>query len=101
MAKRFAGNVPGPFYVADGECMSCRAPEHCAPKLMGYRMSRDGKTGHGFFKRQPERPEETRQAIDAARAACCNALRYSGTSPAILQELDPSICAPLHQEPEA
>ena len=86
---RYPRNVPGPFYVANGECISCRAPEVAAPALMGYEKSKDGKTGHCYFKKQPAGGDETRQAIVAVKSACCAALRYGGTDPAILKQLEP------------
>ena len=98
---RYPRNVPGPFYVANGECISCMAPELAAPTLMGYEKSPDGKTGHCFFKKQPQEPDETWQAIYAVRVACCAALRYAGADPAILRELGPEHCDRLSKEPEA
>lgn len=99
--ERYPRNAPGPFYVANGECLSCMAPEDCAPTLMGYEKAPDGKTGHCFFKKQPMEHHETRQAVEAVRVACCNALRYAGADPVILEELGPEYCDQPEQEPEA
>jgi hypothetical protein len=96
--QRYLSNAPGPFYVANGECISCKAPEHAAPTLMGYEKAPDGKTGHCFFKKQPVGDEETRQAICAVQVACCAALRYAGNHPAILQELGSEQCDRLPKE---
>lgn len=50
--KRHPLNSPGDFYVEDGLCLACTAPEHEAPDLMAH----IGTAGdyHCYFKRQPE-----------------------------------------------
>ena len=53
-----SSNAHGPFYVANGECISCGAPELEAPLLMSH-----DQTGHCFFVRQPGSTEETNAAI--------------------------------------
>jgi hypothetical protein len=80
--RRHHQNVDGPFYVTNGECMSCGAPEMHAPTL----MSHDSR-GHCFFSRQPASPEETNEAIESTWASCCGALRYGGTDDGILIRL--------------
>lgn len=45
--ERFPKNVSGTFYVANGECITCMAPEHAAPELMGF----DGEARHCYFKK--------------------------------------------------
>jgi hypothetical protein len=80
--SRHHHNVDGPFYVVNGECMSCGAPEMHAPKL----MSHDSK-GHCFFARQPASPHETNEAIESTWASCCGALRCGGTDDGILIRL--------------
>jgi hypothetical protein len=72
--RRHSENSDGPFYVVNGECISCGAPEIHAPTL----ISHDAQ-GHCFFARQPVSPEETNDAIKSTWASCCGALRYSGT----------------------
>jgi len=42
--KRHKDNVDGPFYVVNGECISCGAPELHAPSLMSH-----DSQGHCFF----------------------------------------------------
>jgi len=81
--KRYPKNAPGPFYVADGECIICRAPEHQAPDLMAY----DEEDKHCYFKRQPSNPEELDRAIKAVLVACCGAVLYEGNDPAIKRRL--------------
>jgi hypothetical protein len=75
-------NVDGPFYVMNGECMSCGAPEMHAPKLMFH-----DSHGHCFFNRQPASPHEINEAIESTWASCCGALRYGGTDDGILIRL--------------
>jgi hypothetical protein len=80
--RRHHQNVDGPFYVANGECMSCGAPEMHAPKLMSH-----DSHGHCFFTRQPIVPDETNEAIASTWASCCGALRYGGTDDGVLTRL--------------
>jgi hypothetical protein len=77
--ERFAQNAPGPFYVADGECIGCRAPEVAAPDLMEF----DEEARHCYFKKQPSTPEEWEQAVSALWVSCCEAHQYGGDDPAI------------------
>ena len=80
--SRHHNNVDGPFYVVNGECMSCGAAEMHAPKLMSH-----DSHGHCFFTRQPASPHETNEAIESTWASCCGALRYGGTDDGILIRL--------------
>jgi len=75
-------NTLGPFYVQNGECMGCGAPEAQAPGM----MSHDG-SGHCFFTRQPITPEETDNAILGVWASCCGAVRYRGQNREVLVRL--------------
>lgn len=79
---RHPRNCDGPFYVANGECMACGAPESEAEGLMGH-----DEGGHCFFIRQPENEEETWAAIRAAAASCCGAVRYAGDNSLVLLRL--------------
>jgi hypothetical protein len=89
MKERYPLNAPGEFYVENGMCITCCAPEHAAPDLMGFFVDPDGsnRQSHCYFKQQPRTEEETRQAIDAIRASCCGALRYGGSDRAIIAAL--------------
>lgn len=80
---RFPLNVPGPFYVANAQCLICGAPEHEAPDL----MAADAETGHCYFKKQPSSPEELERAVQAVWVSCCGAVQYAGNDPAILRRL--------------
>jgi hypothetical protein len=82
--KRYPKNVPGPFFVANNECITCMAPVHAAPDLMGF----DEKVGHCYFKKQPSTPEELEQAARAVWVSCCQAVQYSGDDSEIKRMID-------------
>lgn len=69
------------FYIESDGCLACCIPEREAPTLIGFRR------GHCCFKKQPETPEETEQAIRALDASCIDSIRYAGKDPAVLQRL--------------
>jgi hypothetical protein len=79
-------NAPGDFYVENEACITCLAPEHAAPDLMGFAHDGEGG-GHCYFKRQPATDEETEQAIAAVEVSCCSGLRYGGTDDRIIRAL--------------
>lgn len=81
---RYHLNAEGDFYVLDGMCMACAAPEHEAPELMAH--DPDG-LGHCYFKRQPATSQELQRATRAVSVGCCDAVRYGGTDPAVLAQL--------------
>ena len=81
--KRFAKVAPGPFHVIADECITCRAPEHEAPDLMGF----DEQASHCYFKKQPSTPEELERAARAVWVSCCGAVQYSGDDPAVLRRI--------------
>jgi hypothetical protein len=89
--KRYHLNAEGPFYVEDGECLSCMMPEYVAPELMGY----DAERAHCYFKRQPSTPEELEHAIEAVASSDIEALRYAGEDPYVLERLSPYVCDAL------
>jgi hypothetical protein len=83
--RRFAAhraNTDGPFYVVDGECIACGAPESEAGGL----MSHDG-SGHCFFKTQPKSSQQVDAAIRALWSSCCGAVRYAGKDQSILTRI--------------
>jgi hypothetical protein len=84
--RRYPLNSPGDFYVLDGMCIACTAPEHEAPDLMAHDCAPD-RGYHCYFCRQPKTPEELSRAVMAVRVGCCGAVRYGGTDPAILRRL--------------
>ena len=87
---RYSENVPGPFYVEDGLCITCRAPAAVSPNLVG------GNERHCYFKKQPRTPEELEQAIQAVEACCCGAYRYAGEDPNVIARLGPTVCDKLN-----
>lgn len=88
--KRHSKNAPGPFYVVQGECISCRTPESVAGGLMSYDEGRDNGC---FFVRQPVDESETSAAVLAVQASCCGAVRYGGKDPEILRRLAALDCS--------
>jgi len=80
--ERHPQNVDGPFYVENGQCMGCGAPEVEADGLMSH-----DATGHCFFVLQPSSTNEVDSAIRATWAGCCGAIRYNGDDPVILTRL--------------
>ncbi len=89
--KPHPANVPGDFYVEDGICLICDVPRHVAPDLMGM-LDGDVEFMHCFFKKQPETPEEIKQAIEAIQVSCCAGLRYAGNDSSILTLLKAKGC---------
>jgi|SRR5882724_11315489 len=81
--NRYPKNAPGPFFVTNGECISCLAPENQAPDLMGF----DKKEQHCYFKKQPSTPEELDRALKAVFVSCCDAVHYGGDDPAVKERL--------------
>jgi hypothetical protein len=73
----------GDFYIKDGDCISCGAPQAEAPDLIEH-----GKgDGHCYFKKQPQTEMELDQAVSALMVSCICALRYGGTEEKILKRL--------------
>ncbi|HEV3384946.1 MAG TPA: hypothetical protein VG097_09020 [Gemmata sp.] len=84
--RRHPLNAIGDFYVADGCCISCEAPEREAPDLMGHECAE--RSGYQcYFRRQPNTPEELEQAVWAVVVGCCGAVRYGGTDAVVLRRL--------------
>ncbi|HEY8970717.1 MAG TPA: ferredoxin [Puia sp.] len=73
----------GDFYVSNGECIACGAPQTEAPEIIEHRK----EDGHCYFTRQPETEAEQDQVILAMRISCIDALRYGGTDEKILKRL--------------
>jgi hypothetical protein len=87
--RRYPLNAVGDFYVADGMCIACTAPEHEAPDLMAHDPSAHAGY-HCYFKRQPKTPEELERAIRAVAVGCCGAVRYGGRDPEVIRRLTSS-----------
>jgi hypothetical protein len=80
-------NAPGPFYVINGECITCGAPHVAAPDLMAWDTDSEGVYSHCYFKKQPEDPYELTQAVAAVAASCCGALCYAGSDAEVIKRL--------------
>jgi ferredoxin len=72
----------GDFYINNGDCISCGAPQAEAPDIIEH-----GSDGHCYFKKQPQTEIELDQAIGALMVSCISALRYGGTEEKILKRL--------------
>jgi hypothetical protein len=76
-------NVPGPFYVEDGCCITCGVPIDAAPDNFGWTEAGD----HCFVKRQPVGLEETDRTLRAMWSAEVDCIRYRGDDPSILTRI--------------
>lgn len=87
--ERHPLNVPGPFYVEDGQCINCLAPAEKAPELFGHFEEPPGLRGcsHCYVKKQPDTPAEVARMIAAIEASCCSGLRYCGDDSDVLSRL--------------
>jgi hypothetical protein len=83
MAKAHPCNVPGPFYVEDGCCLTCSVPHDIAPGLFGWTKDES----HCFVRRQPASPGEIDSAIRALWSAEASCIRYRGADPALLKRI--------------
>ena len=90
--QRYPLNAVGDFYVANGMCIACTAPEHEAADLITHDPAAFAGY-HCYFKRKPATPEELERAIRAVRASCCGAVRYAGTDQAVIRRLARLGCA--------
>jgi len=82
MSKPYPKNAPGDFFVGDGECIECRAPEQEAPQLMTH-----DETGHCYFRRQPETLAEVEEAVSACCVSCVEAVYYQGKDQVVINRL--------------
>ena len=83
---RFPLNAPGDFFVEDGACMGCQAPEAAAPDLMAA-VDTPEHGYHCYFRRQPSTPAEVERATVAVYVSCCAGVQYGGTDPQVLGRL--------------
>lgn len=68
-------SAPGDFYVENHCCLSCGVPQAVAPDLIGW--SDEGMT-HCYWKKQPETPQEMRQAFAIFDGQELGCHRYAG-----------------------
>jgi hypothetical protein len=81
---RYSENSLGDFYVEDGVCTSCGAPQAEAPDLIDHSKL---EYAHCYFKKQPETDGEIERAINAIAVSCVSGLRYGGKDEKILKRL--------------
>lgn len=81
---RYPENSEGDFYVENGVCITCGAPEAEAPDLIEHSKK---EYGHCYFKKQPETEDEIERAINAIAVSCVAGLRYGGTDENILRRI--------------
>ncbi|HST12130.1 MAG TPA: hypothetical protein VLL05_17275 [Terriglobales bacterium] len=98
--QTYPENAPGPFYVQNDYCITCRAPESVAPDLIGFYEdpSGTGRRRHCYFKKQPQTPEETDRAVKAVWANCCGSYRYAGTDSDVQKKLEGVNCGGAIEE---
>ena len=66
-------NVPGPFYVQDGCCITCGVWEAEAPDLLAWVP--DGEAPHCYVARQPETDAEFERMMAAMRVGEVDCIR--------------------------
>lgn len=66
-------NVPGPFYVEDGCCISCGVWEDVAPDLLAW--LEDDDVPHCYVQRQPETDEEFERMMEAMQVGEVDCIR--------------------------
>lgn len=92
--KAYPENAPGPFYVQQDYCITCRTPESVAPDLIGFHEGppATGAHSHCYFKKQPQTPEEIARAVQAVWANCCGSYWYAGSDPEVKDKLKKAGC---------
>jgi hypothetical protein len=72
-------NVPGPFYVQDGCCISCGVWEDVAPDLLAWLPN--SKVPHCYVARQPETDAEFGRMMQAMQVGEVDCIRVHGCRP--------------------
>ena len=72
-------NVPGPFYVEDGCCISCGVWEEVAPDLLAWQE--DGNSPHCYVARQPETDAEFGRMMKAMQIGEVDCIRVHNCKP--------------------
>ena len=70
-------NVPGPFYVQDGCCISCAVWEDIAPDLLAWQ----GNYAHCYVARQPVTDDEFERMMTAMEVGEVDCIRVHGCRP--------------------
>ena len=81
-------NAPGNFYVERSQCVICMLPIETAPSIFGFHdasiESGSHAGSHCYVARQPATPAEVKSAVEALTHSCCQAIRYAGNDPDII-----------------
>ena len=86
MAEPYPKNVPGPFYVEDGCCITCGIPTEEAPEVFAW--DDEAKWGsHCFVHCQPQTAEALKKVLSAIKHAEVDCIRYRGNDHAIRMQL--------------
>src|SRR5688572_13797735 len=83
VAEPHPRNVPGPFYVENGCCLSCGVPFKIATDMFEWE---DGDS-HCFVSRQPCDPEQVDRMLHAMWSSEVECIRYRGADPAIARRI--------------
>src|SRR5688572_8197390 len=83
VAEPHPQNVPGPFYVENGCCLSCGMPSEIAPDMFEWE---EGDT-HCFVSRQPCDPKQLDRMMHAMWSSETMCIRYRGTDPVISRRI--------------
>jgi len=74
-------NVPGPFYVEDGCCISCGVWEEQAPDLLAWFEDKREGYSHCYVAKQPETDVELERMIWAMDVAEVDCIRVHNCRP--------------------
>ena len=86
--KAVEENVKGDFYVEDGCCTMCGAPNVEAPELFGGFDENSKMTNeHCFVKKQPESIQELEKMMNAMAVQELICIRYCGKDRKIKEKI--------------
>ena len=88
MAEAHPKNAPGPFYVAEGECVGCGVPTEIAPDIFGSDDRGPTSVARCFVRAQPCTAEALAEIVRAMTTAEVDCIRYRGCDPKTIAELD-------------
>jgi len=86
MAEPYPKNVPGPFYVEDGCCITCGIPTAEAPEVFAWDEDANGGS-HCFVYCQPETADALKNVLSAIKHAEIDCIRYRGSDTTIVRQL--------------
>lgn len=89
-------NVPGPFCVEDGCCITCGVPEDIAPDMFGW-----APDPHCFVKQQPCNPDQLDRILQAMWSSEVSCIRYRGDDARIARRIAEFGLAECCDEPPA